>query len=134
LALAVLAANGACAAGLSQPSAAAPSVDAAGSSLHPGVRHSTLTRGDDQVFVAQVLEPDLTQPNLALITTPANPDVGMEFVAMSTSRFLDARDAVAAINASYFLPFAGGTKGGDDYYPHEGQPVTHRARWWLRAR
>ncbi len=100
-----------------------PAVDVAGISIQPGVRHITLTRGDDQVFVAQVLELDLTQPNLALITTPANPEAGMEFVAMRTSRFLDARDAVAAINASYFLPFAGGTKGGDDYYPHEGQPV-----------
>jgi hypothetical protein len=123
LALAVLAATGACAQGLPQPSSAAPPPDAADAALHPGVQHITLTRGGEQVFVAQVLALDLTRPDLALVTTPANPAAGMEFVAMRTSRFLDTRDAVAAINASYFLPFAGGSKGGEDYYPHEGQPV-----------
>jgi exopolysaccharide biosynthesis protein len=27
------------------------------------------------------------------------------------------------VNASYFLPFAGGSPGGDDYYPKIGDPV-----------
>lgn len=127
LALAVLAATGACAASPAQPSSPAPSLSspptAAGTAVHPGVRHITLTRGDGHVFVAQVLELDLTRSDLALVTTPANRAGGMEFVAQRTTTFLDTSDAVAAINASYFLPFAGGSKGGDDYYPHEGEPV-----------
>lgn len=30
----------------------------------------------------------------------------------------DASFAAVAVNASYFLPFKGGSKGGDDYFPH----------------
>lgn len=124
LALAALAGAGGCAAGPAEPAPVAASAPvAAGDALYPGVRHITLTRGDAQMFVAQVLELDLTRPDLALVTTPADRAGGMEFVALRTSRFLTDTGALAAINASYFLPFAGGSKGGDDYYPHEGQPV-----------
>lgn len=75
-------------------------------------------------MVAQVLELDLTRSDLALITTPPNPAGGMEFIAKRTTRFLDETGAIAAINASYFLPFAGGSPGGEDYYPREGQPAS----------
>lgn len=124
LALAALAAAGACAPGLAEPAPLAITAPVTeGEMLYPGVRHITVTRSEDQLFVAQILELDLTRPDLALVTTPANRTGSMEFVALRTSRFLAENGALAAINASYFLPFAGGSKGGEDYYPHEGQPV-----------
>lgn len=92
--------------------------------IHPGVRHFELTRKSEFMLVAQVLELDLTRPDLALITTPQDSSGGMEFVAKRTTRFLDETNAIAAINASYFLPFAGGRPSGNDYYPHEGQPAS----------
>jgi exopolysaccharide biosynthesis protein len=125
LALAALAPLSACTPGVAKlaPNAAPAAPVAEDAVVYPGVRHITLTRGDAQVFVAQVLDIDLTRPDLALVTTAADRSGGMEFVALRTSRFLAETGAIAAINASYFLPFAGGSKGGDDYYPHEGQPV-----------
>lgn len=92
--------------------------------IHPGVRHFELIRKDEFVLVAQVIELDLTRPDLALITTPQDSSGGMEFIAQRTTSFLEEANAIAAINASYFLPFAGGSPGGDDFYPHEGQPAS----------
>jgi hypothetical protein len=102
---------------------AAPSLAPPPGKLHPGIRHTTVTRGGEHLFVAQILELDLTRPDLALVTTSRDASGGMEFIARRTTSYLDEIDALVAINASYFLPFAGGTKGGEDYYPHEGQPV-----------
>jgi exopolysaccharide biosynthesis protein len=48
----------------------------------------------------------------------------MEYVARTTSAFLAESGADIAINASYFLPFAGGSPRGDDYYPRAGQPAS----------
>lgn len=92
--------------------------------IHPGVRHFDLVRKGEFLLVAQVIELDLTRSDLALVTTPADTSGGMEFIAKRTTRFLDETDAIAAINASYFLPFAGGSPGGEDYYPHEGEPAS----------
>lgn len=91
--------------------------------VRPGLRHLTVTREDRHRFVAHILEIDLGASDLALITTPKDASGGMEFTAQRTTTYLAQVHALAAINASYFLPFAGGSQGGDDYYPHEGQPV-----------
>lgn len=121
--VAVLAAASACAATATPSIAQAEPAPAALSAAYPGVRVSTITRSGEHLFVAQVLELDLTRPDLALVTTPRDGSGGMEFVALRTTTYLAAVRALAAVNASYFLPFAGGSKGGEDYYPHEGQPV-----------
>lgn len=121
--VAVLASASACAAPTPPPVAQAEPAPAAASAAHPGVRVSTITRSGEHLFVAQILELDLTRPDLALVTTPRHANGGMEFIARRTTTYLAEVRALAAVNASYFLPFAGGSKGGEDYYPHEGQPV-----------
>lgn len=127
-ALMLLVTTGACAGSTIDQSASMPRLAQAAPSLstvlHPGVRHFELVREGEFVLVAQVIEIDLTRRDLALITTPQDPSGGMEFVAKRTTRFLEETNAIAAINASYFLPFAGGSPGGEDYYPHEGQPAS----------
>lgn len=119
----VLAAASACAAPAPPPAARAAPAPVPSPVAHPGIRVSTITRSGEHLFVAQVLELDLTRPDLALVTTPRDAGGGMEFVARRTTTYLAETRALAAVNASYFLPFAGGSKGGEDYYPHEGQPV-----------
>ncbi len=121
--LTVLAAASACAATARPSVARAEPAPTAPSAAHPGVRVLTMTRSGEHLFVAQILELDLTRPDLALVTTPRDASGGMEFVARRTTTYLAQVRALAAVNASYFLPFAGGSKGGEDYYPHEGQPV-----------
>lgn len=91
--------------------------------LHPGMTYRRLIRGDGTSFVAHVVELDLTRGDLAFRVTPGDRSRGMEYVAMTTSSFLNREHALLAFNASYFLPFAGGSPGGDDFYPHEGDPV-----------
>jgi exopolysaccharide biosynthesis protein len=73
---------------------------------------------------AHVVRLDLGTPGLRLEVTPADTSKGMEYVARLTTGYLHERHAQVAINASYFLPFEGGSKGADDYYPHEGEPVS----------
>lgn len=107
-----------------EPAAAVPvPAEAKDEVVRPGVRHRIVTRQDPHRFVAHILEIDLTTPDLALRTTPRDASGGMEFIAQRTTTYLAQVQALAAINASYFLPFAGGSPGGEDYYPHEGQPV-----------
>lgn len=78
--------------------------------------------GSEQ-FVAHILEIDLSKPGKHFSVTPADDSGGMEYVAMRTTSYLARSGAIAAVNASYFQPFAGGTPGGDDFYPQEGEPV-----------
>lgn len=78
------------------------------------------TPGD---YRAHVVTIDLTHPGLRFGVTPADNSQGMEFTGRLTSTYLQETGAVLAINANYFLPFKGGSNGGDNYYPHVGQPV-----------
>jgi hypothetical protein len=87
------------------------------------LRHSVVVREDKARFVAHVVEIDLSAADIAFVTTQADVSGGMEFVALRTSTVLDRLHALLAVNASYFLPFAGGSPGGEDYYPHEGDPA-----------
>lgn len=106
------------------PIAAAPATTAdAAETIGPGMTYRRVVRSGEQRFVAHVVVLDLTTPGLAFAVTPADRSRGMEYVAMRTSRFLEIRRALLAINASYFLPFSGGTPGGDDFYPHDGEPA-----------
>ncbi len=66
---------------------------------------------------------DLQQPGMRFAVTSGDNTRGMEHVARLTSAYLAESGARLAFNASYFLPFKGGSKGGEDYYPHIGDPV-----------
>jgi hypothetical protein len=128
-------ASGAMAAAAPLPAAIAPPVldanaDAnanagsnAGEKIGPGMTYRRIDRSGEHRFVAHIVDVDLATPGLAFVVTPGDRSRGMEYVAMRTSRFLILRQALLAINASYFLPFSGGSPGGDDYYPHDGDPA-----------
>ncbi|MEO7743830.1 MAG: phosphodiester glycosidase family protein [Usitatibacter sp.] len=70
-----------------------------------------------------VLSIDLTRPGTELEVTAGDPSGGRGFRAQTTSEFLVRNRMSAAVNASFFDPFKGGTPGGDDYYPRSGDPV-----------
>jgi hypothetical protein len=71
----------------------------------------------------QVLRIDLTRPGVELEVTPGDRSGGRGFRAQTTSEYLVRNRMSAAVNASFFDPFKGGTLGGDDYYPKAGDPV-----------
>lgn len=88
----------------------------------PEARVFRLEQGGGAPLVAHVVRLDLTAPGLRIETTPGDPSQGSEFVARLTSQELARTGARFAVNASYFLPFRGGGRGGDDYHPHAGDP------------
>jgi len=91
--------------------------------LREGVLYSRVETTGDAAMVAHILEIDLTEPRFHFAMTPADRSRGMEHRAKLTSAMLEEANALVAVNASYFLPFAGGTPGGDDFYPQVGDPV-----------
>ncbi len=89
--------------------------------LFNGVSHQTLPAQGPVPMAIQVLRIDLTVPGVSLAVTPGDPSEGHEYRALKTSEALMAQDWQAAVNGGYFLPFAGGSPGGDDYIPQPGQ-------------
>ncbi len=88
--------------------------------LFDGISYRQIVRSGDQPMVAHVIALDLTRPGLRISVTPPDRSRGMEHVAQTVSVHLTARRAQVAINASYFLPFNGGSAKGEDYYPRAG--------------
>lgn len=97
--------------------------DASQQVLFPGVSYTQQVEQGEVPQRIHVIAVDLEQRGTAFGVTPADPSGGMEHVARRTTTMLTESGAQVAVNASYFLPFKGGSKGGEDYYPHEGQPV-----------
>lgn len=87
--------------------------------LADGLAYHRIESNDPAERVAHVLIADLSHPGLRVGLTEPDPSAGLQYRAMRLSTFLDRTGALAAINASYFLPFAGGSEGGDDYIPQE---------------
>lgn len=106
------------------PAQAEITAPAAVQALPSGAHYERIVRGGEAPMVAHVVALDLTQPGLRFALTPGDRSRGMEYVARTTSAFLAESGADIAINASYFLPFAGGSPKGDDYYPKAGQPAS----------
>jgi hypothetical protein len=89
--------------------------------ISPGVRYWRIVRVGDVPLVMHVAEIDLTRSDVQVKVTPADRSAGMEYRAQTASDYLARSGAVLAVNASYFLPFVGGSKGGDDFVPQPGQ-------------
>lgn len=87
----------------------------------PGVSYRRITRSGDRPLVMHVAEVDLTAPGVRLAVTEADRSAGLEHVAKTASRHLAETGAVLAVNASYFLPFKGGSRGDNDFVPRDGQ-------------
>lgn len=94
--------------------------------LFDGVTYREERRADaaGEPMVIHIVTLDLTRPGLRLGVTPPDRSRGMEYVAHTVRDALLANHAQVAVNASYFLPFFGGSPKGDDYYPHAGEPVS----------
>jgi len=86
----------------------------------PGVTYRQIVRTVPRPMVIHVAEVDLSAPGVRVSVTPGDRSAGMEYRATETSRFVTRSGAVLAVNASYFLPFIGGTKGGGDFVPQPG--------------
>lgn len=86
----------------------------------PGVSYRRIVRAGTRPLVMHVAEVDLSAPGVRVAVTPGDRSAGMEYRAKTASRYLAESGAVLAVNASYFLPFVGGSKGSDDFVPREG--------------
>lgn len=102
---------------------AAPAAAQDAKPLFEGVTHRTITHTGDAPMIVQVVAIDLTRSGVRLTVTAPDRSKGMEHVAATVSQFLIRERAQVAVNASYFLPFNGGSPRGEDFYPKSGQPV-----------
>jgi exopolysaccharide biosynthesis protein len=91
--------------------------------LFGGATYQRLVRGGERPATAHVVTLDLSTIDARFAVTAGDVSGGNEFVAKRTSTVLADQGALLAVNASYFRPFAGGSQGGDDFYPQEGDPV-----------
>jgi Phosphodiester glycosidase len=89
--------------------------------LFDGVSYHQIVRAGAQPMVAHIITLDLTKPGLRISVTPPDRSQGMEQVAQTVSDRLVTAKAQVVVNASYFLPFNGGSQNGEDYYPKSGQ-------------
>ena len=94
--------------------------------LFDGVTYRQEHRSDaaGEPMVVHIVALDLARRGVRLAVTPGDRSGGMEYVAHTVREALVGNRAKVAVNASYFLPFYGGSPGGDDYYPHAGEPVS----------
>jgi hypothetical protein len=90
--------------------------------LFDGVSYRRIVRSAPTARVTHVVEIDLTRPGLRLALTPGDSSRGLEYIARTTSEQLDRSGALVAVNASYFLPFFGGTPGNNDFFPQASDP------------
>lgn len=106
--------------------AAGQAVPGADRPLFDGVTYREEQRVDASAepVVIHIVTLDLTRAGLRLGVTPPDRSRKMEYVAHTVRAALVANRAQVAVNASYFLPFFGGSPKGDDYYPHDGEPVS----------
>ena len=89
--------------------------------IAPGIRYVPVQRMAPRPMAIHVAEVDLAAPGVEVRVTPADRSAGMEYRAKTTSRYLLDSGATLAVNASYFLPFVGGSPGGNDFVPQPGQ-------------
>lgn len=91
--------------------------------LFPGIRYEQRMLEVPAAARLHIVRIDLRQPGLHVEMSPGDSSKGMEYVAHLTSAYLAEHHAQLAVNASFFHPWKPGSKGGDDYYPHLGDPV-----------
>ena len=91
--------------------------------LGDGVVYRRIVSPSEPALVAHIVDIDLSRSGFRFAVSQGDGSKGMEHTARLTSVVADEINAIVAVNASYFLPFAGGSPGGDDFYPHVGDPV-----------
>lgn len=88
--------------------------------LFDGVVYGLQVKPDPAMRI-HVLKLDLDRTRLEV--TPGDRTLGREFVAQTPSEYLTRSGLQAVVNGGYFTPFEGGSRGGEDYYPHSGEAV-----------
>lgn len=88
--------------------------------IAPGVTYRRIVRAAPTPLVMHVAEVDLAAPGVRVAMTPADRSAGMEYRATPVSTFVARSGAVLAVNASYFLPFVGGSPAGENFVPQPG--------------
>jgi hypothetical protein len=88
----------------------------------------------DRPMRVHVLEVNLRRPGTRLMITPPDRSGGLEYRAQTVSTFLKAHGLQAAINGGYFLPFKGGSPGGDDFVPQAGDGANVSGASWGMGR
>ena len=110
-----------------------PAATAAPRLLAPGVRYWSERRNHPRPAMVHVVEVDLSQAGtLEFVATPSLPTpadaagpVGTGYFAVQkTSEFARQNGLLAAVNASYFLPFDGGRLMFKPYVPQPGSPAS----------
>lgn len=99
----------------------APTAPAGWTPLFEGVSHKTLPAPGLEPMIIQALRVDLRAGGVSLFVTPGDSSDGHEYRALTSSAALSNQGWQAAVNGGYFLPFSGGSPGGDDYVPQPGQ-------------
>lgn len=98
-----------------------PPVPAGWDPLFVGVSHRAIPSPIAEPMAIQALRIDLTAPGIAVVVNPGDPGDGHEYRATRLTEMLAAEGWEAGVNGGYFLPFRGGSAGGDDYIPQPGQ-------------
>ena len=101
--------------------ATAPTAPAGWTPLFAGVSHKSLAAPGSEPMAIHALRIDLRARGVSLVVTPGDPGAGHEYRAATPSAALTSQGWQAAVNGGYFLPFSGGSRGGDDYVPQPGQ-------------
>ncbi|MDB9526180.1 phosphodiester glycosidase family protein [Oscillatoria sp. CS-180] len=87
--------------------------------LFEGITYERQIQNQPWPQVIHVVEIDLTQPNLKVLTSPGNPgDDGLETIAQTTSDFVVRNNLHLAVNANFFYPFDEKTPW--NFYPRTG--------------
>lgn len=102
--------------------------------LFDGISYRLAPPLADRPMRVHVLEIDLRRPGVRMTATPPDRSAGLEYRAQTVSRFLAAQGLQAAVNGGYFLPFKGGSPGGDDYVPKAGDGVNVSGASWGQGR
>mgnify|MGYP000332739283 CR=1 FL=1 len=90
--------------------------------LFSGITYRRDVRHQPRPYVVHILKIDLTTPGLKVLATPGQPANDQnEFVARTTSAFLQKFQLQLAINAGYFYPFEERTPW--DFTPQSGERV-----------
>ncbi len=98
--------------------------------LFQGVTYWRAPAVVDRPQIIHVLAIDLKKAGTRLMATPGDRSAGLEYRAQTVSAFLTQQNLKAAVNGGYFLPFKGGSPGGEDYYPKAGDGANVSGAAW----
>ena len=127
---AVLLGLGLCSAGCAHTGNVKLNVPANAERLYEGVTYWRAAPVADRPQIIHVMAIDLTRPGTKLMAMPGAPNGGLEYRAQTVSAFVAQHKLQGGVNGGYFLPFKGGSPGGDDYIPKAGDGVNVSGAAW----